>query len=94
MLLNLKLHSTFNQYFNNFINREVSSVKNQIRKLEFELTHQKEMTTERFVKDIQLAVDSFKVDFEDKVQLLSDDIRNLQKQRARDKSDNVIISLH
>ena len=54
-----------------------------------ELFHQKEITNERFVKDIQLAVNTFKVEFEENIQTLSDDIRGLHKQRARDKSDNV-----
>ena len=69
--------------------RETASLQNQIRKLEFDLLNSQSRVSERFFKDMDEIRRSFRQDFIDANQALSDDIALLKKQRARDKTDFV-----
>ena len=69
------------------VEQAVTIVKTQLRKLEQDNELDKRRIVERFEKEIQSLTEFFNKTVSEVKKDFSDDIRNIQKMRARDKSD-------
>ena len=69
------------------VEQAVTIVKTQLRKLESDNELDKKRIVEGFAKEIENLTDYFKKAVQDVRKDFNDDIRSMQKLRARDKSD-------
>ena len=69
------------------VEQAVTIIKTQLRKLEGDNELDKKRIVERFEKEISSLTEYFKKTVQDVRKDFTDDIRSMQKLRARDKSD-------